>query len=427
MSKPFKTVEEQIEILKSRGLIIKDEKRALLFLKNNNYYELINGYKDFFIDKKKTEEEKKDVYKSDIAFEDIVSLYEFDFEIRSIILKGILKIENIIKTKLAYYFSEKYNQEYNYLNIHNYNDNIKSVKIIADISNIIKVNMVGSKNEEMKNILEYYLEKHQNIPLWVLIKKFTFGKLSKFYSALIEEIQFKICNDIEEFYLKEYNKSISMNNETLSQILEFINIVRNICAHNEKLYNIKYKKIKNISYSHIRRNCQGKFFDVIIILKIFLPKKEFEENIKLLDENIEKLKQANSSKIYGNLLNQMGMQFRWYRELGEVMEYKELEKEKILINNKNIERIFIFLEKGSKIDIERTVLEIEKKYLKEPDKQIIIGYDLRSYTTFVVFKRILLDNFSEKDRIKRIEEEKYRKYYFEGFDEDFLEILKTEL
>ena len=326
MSKPFKTVEEQIEILKSRGLIIKDEERALSFLKNNNYYELINGYKDFFIDKNKTEEEKKDVYRNDIAFEDIVSLYEFDFETRAIILKGILKIENIIKTKLAYYFSEKYNQEYNYLNIHNYNDKIKSVKIIADISNIIKINMVSSKSEDMRNILEYYLEKHQNVPLWVLIKKFTFGKLSKFYSALIEEIQFKICDDIEEFYLKEYNKSISINNKTLSQMLEFINIVRNICAHNEKLYNIRYKKIKNVSYSHIKRDCQGKLFDVIIILKIFLSKKEFEENIKLLDENMEKLKLANSSKMYGNLLNQMGMQFRWYRELGDAMEYNELKK-----------------------------------------------------------------------------------------------------
>ena len=427
MSKPFKTVEEQMEILKSRGLIIKDEERVLSFLKNNNYYELINGYKDFFIDKNKTEEEKKDVYRNDIAFEDIVSLYEFDFETRAIILKGILKIENIIKTKLAYYFSEKYNQEYNYLNIHNYNDKIKSVKIIADISNIIKINMVSSKSEDMRNILEYYLEKHQNIPLWVLIKKFTFGKLSKFYSALIEEIQFKICDDIEEFYLKEYNKSISINNKTLSQMLEFINIVRNICAHNEKLYNIRYKKIKNVSYSHIKRDCQGKLFDVIIILKIFLSKKEFEENIKLLDENMEKLKLANSSKMYGNLLNQMGMQFRWYRELGDAMEYNELKKEKILINNKNIERIFIFLEKGSKIDIERTVLEIEKKYLKEPNRQIIIGYDLHSYTTFVVFKRIILDNFSKKDKIKRIEEEKDREYYFEGMDEDFLEILETEL
>ena len=218
-----------------------------------------------------------------------------------------------------------------------------------------------------------------------------------------------------------------MNNKTLSQMLEFINIVRNICAHNEKLYNIKYKKIKNTSYSHIRRNCQGKFFDIIIILKIFLSKKEFEENVKLLDKNIEKLKQVNSSKMYGNLLNQMGMQFRWYRELGEVMEYKELEKEKILINDKNMERIFIFLEKGSKIDIERTVQEIEEKYLKKPNRQIVIGYDLHSYTTFVVFKRIILDNFSEQNRIKRIEEEKDREYYFEGFDEDFLEILKTEL
>ena len=287
--------------------------------------------------------------------------------------------------------------------------------------------MVSSKSEDMRNILEYYLEKHQNVPLWVLIKKFTFGKLSKFYSALIEEIQFKICDDIEEFYLKEYNKSISINNKTLSQMLEFINIVRNICAHNEKLYNIRYKKIKNVSYSHIKRDCQGKLFDVIIILKIFLSKKEFEENIKLLDENMEKLKLANSSKMYGNLLNQMGMQFRWYRELGDAMEYNELKKEKILINNKNIERIFIFLEKGSKIDIERTVLEIEKKYLKEPNRQIIIGYDLHSYTTFVVFKRIILDNFSKKDKIKRIEEEKDREYYFEGMDEDFLEILETEL
>ena len=119
MSKPFKTVEEQIEILKNRGLIIKDEERALSFLKNNNYYELINGYKDFFIDKNKTEVEKKDVYRNDIAFEDIVSLYEFDFEIRAIILKGILKIENIIKTKLAYYFSEKYRHVYIFISYNN--------------------------------------------------------------------------------------------------------------------------------------------------------------------------------------------------------------------------------------------------------------------------------------------------------------------
>ena len=49
MEKDFKTIEEQIEILKARGIIINDE-RAKQILTENNYYYLINGYKDFFVD-----------------------------------------------------------------------------------------------------------------------------------------------------------------------------------------------------------------------------------------------------------------------------------------------------------------------------------------------------------------------------------------
>ena len=47
MEKDFKTIEEQIEILKTRGIIINDE-RAKEILTENNYYYLINGYKDLF-------------------------------------------------------------------------------------------------------------------------------------------------------------------------------------------------------------------------------------------------------------------------------------------------------------------------------------------------------------------------------------------
>ncbi|WP_237567332.1 hypothetical protein [Mycoplasma mycoides] len=45
-SKEFKTFGEQIEILKSRGLIIKDEQKAIEILKQENYYNIVNGYKD---------------------------------------------------------------------------------------------------------------------------------------------------------------------------------------------------------------------------------------------------------------------------------------------------------------------------------------------------------------------------------------------
>lgn len=43
MSKPFKTLDEQISILKSRGLIIPDEEAAKLSLLCNNYYNVIKN------------------------------------------------------------------------------------------------------------------------------------------------------------------------------------------------------------------------------------------------------------------------------------------------------------------------------------------------------------------------------------------------
>jgi len=47
-SKPFKTYEEQIALLRSRNLKISDADKAKEILSQTNYYKLINGYKDLF-------------------------------------------------------------------------------------------------------------------------------------------------------------------------------------------------------------------------------------------------------------------------------------------------------------------------------------------------------------------------------------------
>ena len=43
--------DEQVEILKSRGLLIANETEAKYMLKVNNYYNVVNAYKDIFIQK----------------------------------------------------------------------------------------------------------------------------------------------------------------------------------------------------------------------------------------------------------------------------------------------------------------------------------------------------------------------------------------
>lgn len=109
MDKEFKTIEEQIEILKERNLIVNEERAKEIF-RDNNYYYLINGYKDLFIDEN-SEEEK---YKEGATLEEIFALYRFDSELRNAFLKYILKIERRMDTYIAYEFSKKYGER-NYL------------------------------------------------------------------------------------------------------------------------------------------------------------------------------------------------------------------------------------------------------------------------------------------------------------------------
>ncbi|MDD7045341.1 MAG: hypothetical protein SOU08_03135 [Anaerococcus sp.] len=55
----FKTIDEQIKILKDRKLIFINEETAKLNLMRYGYYEIINGYKDFMLKSKNPDTYKK--------------------------------------------------------------------------------------------------------------------------------------------------------------------------------------------------------------------------------------------------------------------------------------------------------------------------------------------------------------------------------
>ena len=71
--KGFKTIEEQMEILRSRGLTIDDETQAKNFLLRNNYYR-ISGYSLTL--------RKNNTFSKSATFQNIVDIYHFDHEQR---------------------------------------------------------------------------------------------------------------------------------------------------------------------------------------------------------------------------------------------------------------------------------------------------------------------------------------------------------
>ena len=96
-AKPFRTIEEQLKILRSRGLIIDDEARAGAFLYRNNYYR-ISGYSLTL--------RENDRFFEAASFQDIAEIHDFDHEFRSILFQQLLTIEVQIKSMYAYEFAK---------------------------------------------------------------------------------------------------------------------------------------------------------------------------------------------------------------------------------------------------------------------------------------------------------------------------------
>lgn len=95
--KGFKTLDEQIAILRSRGLVIEDADDAKEFLLLNNYYR-VSGYSLTL--------RKNDVFTETATFQNIKDIYNLDHEFRHIILHHIETIEVQIKSIYTYEFTK---------------------------------------------------------------------------------------------------------------------------------------------------------------------------------------------------------------------------------------------------------------------------------------------------------------------------------
>ena len=84
IEKQFKNLDEQVDILKHKGMIIQDEKYAKRVLLRENYF-FLNGYRHLFI---KSEEDKR--FKEGVTFEEMYSLFLFDRSFRNVIFKYLL-------------------------------------------------------------------------------------------------------------------------------------------------------------------------------------------------------------------------------------------------------------------------------------------------------------------------------------------------
>ena len=120
-NKPAYTKEDQLDLLKKRGMIILNEENAFHFLKNISYYRLKGYWWDMQIDFQLHQ------FKADSVFEDVIDRYNFDRHLRLILFDAIERIEVALRTKLIYHMSLPYGGLW-YLNCNLFDNSVKTIK-----------------------------------------------------------------------------------------------------------------------------------------------------------------------------------------------------------------------------------------------------------------------------------------------------------
>ncbi len=311
--KEFKNIDEQINLLKSRNIIFENEEEAKKILLHNNYYNIINGYKDIFLD-----DQNPNIYKVGTNFTEIYALYEFDRQLRNIFLEYILKFENSLRALIAYYFSEQYGND-NYLKLNNFetfenvnvnnNTKQKNIKYIQSLLGNINKNIAN--NIENKYI-NHYIINYGFIPLWVLVNILSFGDICNFYRLMKQHERTKIAIEL------------NINEIDLYSLLNILTKTRNLCAHDERLYNYKFPTYTSINDTRYHQMLNlpiinGRFeigkndlFAVVIALKLLLSKEDYDKFHHKLYSRMMSIQSKLHTISLNDILNAMNFPSNWH-------------------------------------------------------------------------------------------------------------------
>ena len=303
--KVFKTIQEQISILESKGLIIDDYLFTEDILIRENYF-FISGYRHLFLKSPKDRNFIKGT-----TFRELYALFNFDRQVRNIVFKNLLIIENNLKSIISYQLSKKYGfREKDYLKPENFTKVPDKQRQLSDT--LKKMKRQIRVNGAQHSATSHYLKNYGYIPLWVVVKVLSFGIVGELYTVMKREDQEEIANIYD----------LSINN--LLTYLPILSNYRNLCAHEDILYDHRTQKIIGDTRYHDGLDIpttDGEYiygkddlFALIFILKQLLRPEEFRLLINELSYEIDilcgKLKVINIGKV----LDTMGFP-RNFREI----------------------------------------------------------------------------------------------------------------
>ena len=217
------TIEEQLALLKDRGMFVPDEEKAKEILMDIGYYRL--GFYWFPYEASFPSKRDRDHrFKPGTSFDKVIALYYFDHDLRGILSPYLYRIEVNLRTFLIYTASNLYRNNPTWFADHRMVSG-------AFIDYLPGCYATIRKNEAVKHHHQKYPD-DKYAPAWKALEYMTFGDILYLIANLKD-------NHLRQLIAAHYQ---IRNLHVFESYMNTIRLMRNLCAHGHNIYDLKLQK-----------------------------------------------------------------------------------------------------------------------------------------------------------------------------------------
>ena len=209
---------EILDLLESRGLIIKDRNKAIDCLKVVSYFRLDNYFHPMESDK------VRHIFKPNSTFENAMDLYRFDCDLRELIFTAIQAAEIALRSKMIHHISLQYGAFW-FTDESSFRDSNIHHKCLEQIRQELR----RTREEFIIEHLAKYTEP-EFPPVWKTLEVTSFGTLSKLFCNFAD-------NKIKKRIAREFNLP---QHVVLESWIKSAVVLRNYLAHHSRVWNRKF-------------------------------------------------------------------------------------------------------------------------------------------------------------------------------------------
>ncbi|MDR3069949.1 MAG: Abi family protein [Propionibacteriaceae bacterium] len=227
-AKPHLNYEDQVALIKSRGMDVGDERDAVAALKRIGYYRLSAYTYPFRMSGKPDKARqsaivpRSDEFKLGSTLVDSVKLHDFDHRIRRTILSGIQLLEVGLRAKIAYQLGKKGSMAH----LDESNLCLQGLDPHTYAEWRGQYDKLQSKAATEEFVKHFLIKYDGDIPIWAAVQFMTMGCLVALYRMLKPNDARRVAAELGV-----------KNRDVLYGWLRALNVLRNHCAHNSRIWN----------------------------------------------------------------------------------------------------------------------------------------------------------------------------------------------